>query len=510
MSSTNNVSKFTPKSQGHSGNTVLKVIGLAIVALALVGLIFSSFYSGGGAGGNQLIFGQYGSKKIVYQYDNEFGRAVETGMAQYNANFNQNGNSAPQMNEFIRMMAWRQAFNTSTVNAAIDYNLEASGYLTSSRAIDRAIIEFGPYQTDGQFDERKYRAASATQKASLRENYGTQLGRSIWQNDVLQTQYHSTASQNFLADARNAQRSFEYITIPFSSFPEEQVKAYGEENSKLFVRHQVSRATLENEEDALAFITDYEAKRQDIEAFSTLATERSNDGYKDQGGSMGRVEYFRLTDILSNEDADAVAALPVGNVAGPFETDYGWMVFRTDAQAEAFVMEDRLADVRSYMNSNEVGLIEDTLIAQADQLLASQGTSDFRTTMELAGYEVKETAPFPINYGGDSLLGPGPETGGATELAGTNSSDEFWNAIIPLTSIGDVSRPLVLNSAVALFALSSENTLETPDYWEEMLTYELARSRQADFTALVIDEENPLFKNNFTDTYAKTLPRTEG
>ncbi len=476
MSAKNNTNNaISAKSTTRPKHGILKTFGVIIVALALVGLVFSSIYSGSQGNTGRLKFGRYGDREIVYRYDNAFGQAVEDEMAKYRSSYDQDN----QFFSFVRLIAWQQAFNRMVVNTAMAYQLDSSGYTVSPRAVDRRIVEFGPYRTDGVFDERKYSAASAARKAAVRDQFREQLTLETWARDTLDAQYRSTQQLDFLNDMRSPVRSYDYVTMPFSDFPVEEVVRYGTVNSSLFEQAPVSRITLADEKTAAEVLSLYQERRQELGAFSALAAEYSQDSYKDDGGSMGATDFYRVSELTGKDNADAVFALPEGEVAGPIETEYGWMLFRKDGKTVTPVIENRVDDIRSYMLQNEGGIIEDSMLARAEELRAEAlASEDFQVLMSENGLDVSNSGEFPVNYSGDTLLGGSPENSGDPALSGANQSEEFWEKIAVLNEIGEISQPMVLSGSVAIFSLASSQEAEELSYWEGLVNYEMARENR--------------------------------
>ena len=494
-----NNAKTAPK-QKHG---ILKTFGIIIVALALIGLVFSSIYSGSQGNTGQLKFGRYGNRDIIYRYDNAFGQAVEDEMAKYRSSYDQDN----QFFSFVRLIAWQQAFNTMVVNTAMIYQLDSSGYKVSPRAVDRRIVEFGPYRTDGAFDERKYSAASAARKAAVRDQFREQLTLETWARDVLNAQYRSSGQLEFLNDMRSPVRSYDYITIPFTDFPQEDVVKYGTANSNLFEQAPVSRITVADEKTATEVLALYQERRQELGSFPALAGEYSQDSYKDDGGSMGSTDFYRVSELTGKDNAETVFSLSEGEVAGPFETEYGWMLFRMDGRIVKPVVENRIDDIRSYMLQNEVGIVEDAMLARAEQLRSEAlEAGDFQSVMTENSLDVSNSGEFPINYAGDTLLGGSPENSGDPALSGANQSEGFWERIIPLNTIGDISEPMVLSGSVAVFSLASESKAEDLSYWDDLVDYEMARARQTDFQSAILTGESKLFKNDFSKSYSRVFP----
>jgi len=493
----------TEQSKTSTGNNALKYIGLAVVSLALLGLIFSSVFSGRTRGSNRFIFGSYGGINIEYTYDNTFGQAVEKAMANYNTGVDKNN----QFYTFIRYMAWQEAYNSIVFNTAIAYHLEKSGYKPSSRAVDRRIIDFGRYRTNGEFDEAKYIAASQSAKDADRKLMREQLTLSTWGEDVLNGQFHSRNQLDFMWEMRSEEKSYDYISIPFTEYPEDKILDYGKTNAKLFSKLPLSRITVSNEETAQEVVGKYEEKHQDMMAFSELASEYSQDAYKDDGGSMGASDFYRISELIGSDNTDAVFGLKEGEIAGPFETDYGWIVFKADGTVESTDITGRVNDIRSYMLQNEVGLLEDAMIAEAEKLrVKSIADGSFRETMVKEGFQVQTTAAFPVNFATDSLLGGSPDNSDDPVMNGTASNEDFWTKIIPLSHTGDISQPVVLNGSVALFSLATAVTAEKMDYWPSLVDYEVARSRQTDFQTAVVNPESKLFDDKFSEEYNRLFP----
>jgi len=256
-------------------------------------------------------------------------------------------------------------------------------------------------------------------------------------------------------------------------------------------------------------IGQYGEKGKTPESFALLAKEFSQDSYAERAGSMGETEFYLIDELIGGKHANAVYELEEGEVAGPFESEYGWIVFRADGAASPLNPIERVQDIREYMLENELGIVEDAILEKANELRANaSGADSFLSTMIGEGFEVKKTHAFPINYAADSLLGGSPEDSDDAALNGTASSDEFWKNIVGLTEPGSISQPVVLNNAVGVFALASSNRKERDDSWEEETKSEIVQSRQNDFSTAVLNESE-LFDDQFSSTYDRVFPSQE-
>ncbi len=479
---------------------MLKAFGMAIVAFAVIGLVFSSLMAGFGGPGNsdELTFGRYGDRKISYRYDNAFGQAVAAGMSEYDDTLNDN----QEFMDFIRRMVWQREFSNSVVRAAMAYNLEKSGYVPSSRVVDRQMIKLAAFQTNGVFDSSKYNDASQKFKTSLRERLREVQIYETWYNDTIDSLHRSEAELSFLQDMQATVRTYDYVTLPFSEYPEEDIMEYAQENSQLFRAREMSRITVEEESIALEVVGLFGERRQNIEAFAALVQEYSTDSYKDDEGSMGLTAYHVLQETLPAEDADTVFALDTGEIAGPFETDFGWIILHADEDTQNPDPETLIEDVRDYMLQHEVGIIEESMMDKAGQLREKIiNAESFQAAMEGEDLEVSTTVPFPFNYGGDSLLGDTPDKTDDAALIGTTSSVEFWSGIAKLENVGDLSKPIVLSESVGIFALASIETKEPQENWDIIVDNEFGSAIQQAFQETILDEDSALLTDNFDQTY---------
>lgn len=500
MSSNNTA---TSKSNKSAGGVFFKVIGTTIVGLAVLGLVLVSVIPNNSGGRNNLIFGTYGDKDIQFLPNNEFGQAVDDEMKRYSSNVD---SSNPYF-EIVRLMAWQQAFEGVAVNTAIDYHVEHSGYEVSSRAVDRRVVDFGPWRTNGVFDEDRYLSASTANKTAVREQFDEQIAIEAWAADTLEAKHRSSGQLAFLDDMRRTVRTYRMVSIPFTDFPESEVEIYARANAGLFASLPVSRITVSTEEEANEVISAFEEQKSNLTAFADLAIEKSRDSYAESGGEMGSNPRYRIAELIGNESADVVFATAEGNIAGPFDTDYGWMVFHVDGSEEPADLNAGIQEIRTYMLQNEAGIVEENLITMAEKIRIQAITGDgFNQAVQANGYEVITTGAFPVNYGGDTIIGANPENAGIPELSGSTESERFWKEIISLGSEGDVTEPVVMSAAIALFTLDSETVLDTIDYWELLVDAEASRSSEQDFTSAVLGEDNELFKRSFSDAYYTLFP----
>ncbi|PKL26484.1 MAG: hypothetical protein CVV47_00705 [Spirochaetae bacterium HGW-Spirochaetae-3] len=435
----------------HKGNSFVYIGTVVLLVITVLAFVFvPAMGSMGSDDGNGLTFGSWNGKSISFVQGGYFSTQVQQIKAQYESQgYKDTGD------QFFAYQVWRRAFENTAIHLALlDYAAKA-GIKVSDSYIDLKIIENQAFQDNGTFSKRKYREASNSYKLSLRKEIESATLKGRYVSDAVSF-VPSKAETAFLKSMAQSQRIIEYVAIPFSAYPDEERIAFARANPAAFRRIRLSKVTISSStkeaEQVLAKI------RSGSLSFEDAAKNYSKDSYASKGGDIGSRYVWELKGDLKNAtDLDAVLALPKGEISAVYETISGsWSFYRAEDTATEpdFASADLAKSVSDYLNRNEKGRIEDWAVSVAKGF-ASSAVSDFSGTAAARGYSVKETQPFPLNYGKAldigyfSLLGS-LDTTDLPELKGADTSERFLSAVFGLDA-GQVSEPIVLgdNAIVA-------------------------------------------------------------
>jgi peptidyl-prolyl cis-trans isomerase D len=307
----------------------------------------------------------------------------------------------------------------------------------------------------------------------------------------------------FVKAMAGAERSFTFVSWPFTSFPVEEVRAYGNANAPRFVKIKLSRILVKSGESQAA-----EIRRKILDKTSTfeeLAKTYSKDDYADKGGDMGwRYAYDVEADFESKDVAQKVLALKTGELSDVLKGTFGWLIYRADSESANpdFSSAAALEDVKNYLTRYEKGKIEDYFVARGTQLAQSAATVGFEKAAQQAGLKAIPTEFFPLNLGSVFSFAPVraiPDT--ETPTNAIYSEDFFFRAF----SLGkdQVSAPVVLDDRVLVLKLKAEQKL--PDATAGLLgswvTYISSQSVQVDLGAALMSPDK------LTDSFAATFDR---
>ncbi len=480
----------------------LMYVGL-IVLLVVIVVSFVLAGPGGimgrgtiGSGGN-IVFGAYGGQEISYAQGNYFAQQVQAF-----ANQVQGNNSGSTDNAAQTYQVWYQAFMSTAEHFAILQQADRAGVSISEDAVDKALLSYPGYLDDnGKFSEDKFTAASAADKASTRKITRENLVSQTVVNDLASGVRDGSKETDFIKAMILPERSFNFVSLPFTSFPDEEVRKYGEANKSRFVREKVSRILVKTSE---AQATEIRKKILDkTSSFEELAKTYSKDSYADKGGDMGwRYAYDLEADFNVKADAQKILALKTGELSDVLKGTFGWMIYRCDAEAADADFSNAAiqADVRTYITTYEKGKIEDYFNGRAGELSRRSAEVGFNAAAREMGLKISSTVFFPVNLSSVFSFAPLKATVDAdTPTNAANSEDFFFRAF----TLGkdQVSAPVVLDDQALVLQLKGEQQMadSTASIVSNWVPYVASQSLQYDLYAVLMTPEK--LTNNFDTAF---------
>jgi peptidyl-prolyl cis-trans isomerase D len=459
---------------------------------------------GGGTNSGNIVFGTYDGKEISYYQGSYFAQQRD-----YLANQVKQQYGSEETLSLIQMI-WYQAFLNTAEHVAILDLASKAGVTVTEDAVDKSLLTYSAYlDEEGKFSETRYNAVSAADKAATRKLARENLLSNVVIQDVAAGVKDGAKEIEFIKDMARQERSFSFVTFPFSSFPQEEVQKFGQANKSRFVKVKVSRILVKSKESEAKEI--HKKLVEKTSSFEELAKTYSKDSYADKGGDMGwRYAYDLEADFEAKETAQKVLSLKTGELSDVLKGTFGWMVYRCDAEAVDADFSDAavLTDVRGYITTYEKGKIEDYFNERAGQLSRAAADKGFDKACKEMGLKVVSTEPFPVNLGSVFSFAPlqaDPST--ETPTAAATSEDFFYRAF----TLGkdQVSAPIVLDDQVLVLKLKAEQQLpdSTLGLLGQWLAYVANQSLQTDLSTALMTPDK--LKDNFSATFA-TLGYSSG
>ena len=476
------------------GGTIV-VLVIVVVAFVLVGP--SGPMRAGQGGSGSLVFGSYDGHEITYYPGSYFAQ-------QRDAIANQVKNSGNQDPVALAQSVWYQAFLATAQHVAILATAAKAGLVVTDDAVDKALLSYPGYlDENGKFSEARYNAASSSDKASTRKLMRENLIQSQVLTDIGGGIRQGSKETDFVSSMFKDERSFSFVSWPFTSFPTDEVRKYGEANKSRFQKIKLSRILVKSSESEAQQI-----RRKIVDKTSTfeeLAKTYSKDAFADKGGDMGwRYAYDLESDFEAKDTAQKVLGLKNGEVSDVLKGSFGWMIYRCDSETvdADFSSPTVLDDVRKYLTTYEKGKIEDYFTNQASLLQRKSETEGLDAAARHAGVTVATLQPFPINLSNMFSLAPLralPDS--ATPANAAYSEDFFYRAF----SLGkdQVSAPIILDDQVLVLKLKSEQEMPASSaaIMSSWLAYAAGQSLQSDFGAILMNPDK--LKDDFISVFSR-------
>ncbi len=481
------------------------IYGLSIVILVVIVVTFVLAGPGGpltgggrfGAGGT-VVFGSYEGHDIAFYPGGYFAQQRDR-LASYIRSQNQDQNS-----EAAVQAVWYQAYQQTAMHVAILVLGEKAGLQVSDDAVDQALVSYPGYlDENGKFSEERYHKASGQERAMTRRLYREDLITRQISSDIISGVKTGSKESAFIASMVKPERSIQFVSLPFSAFPPEEVRKYAQANASKFQKIKVSRILVKSSEADAAQIRKKIVDR--TSSFEELAKTYSKDAYADKGGDMGwRYAYDLQADFENKDTAARIFSLKSGEVSDVLKGTFGWLIYRCDGEASTPDFSDPTVqeDVKSYLNKYEKGKIEDYFNERAAQISSRAAAVGFERAAQEARLTVQHTDFFPINLQNVFSFAPFravPES--ATPSNALYNDDFFYRAFT--MGKDQASQPVVLDDQVLVMKLLGERQM--PDTTVSLLgswiDYIAAQSSQIDLTTALMAPGK--LKDNFFEVFAQ-------
>lgn len=426
--------------------TVL-VLVLVIVSFILVPALPNT---GMGTGEENVVFGSYDNVPIAYAPGNYFDRVFRN-ISEMEGFRPESDYSADTETGDKAMRVWQRAFYMTLSHMAILDEMKNAGYAAPETEIDREVAGLPVFQENGRFSVTKFRNYNKNDLLALRR---------ATEEDYIERQYRgafslrvSAGEKDFIGAMSSPERNFLMVSFPRSAYPDSEIAAYAQSNPEHFRMVHLSKITAASEKEVRQILDAVQSGRT---GFEDAARNQSVDASKDQGGDLGvRMAHELYTSIADESRRAEVLGLKSGEISGIVKDPAGWAFYRSEAAPydADFSLPENMEKARSYMSLQAGGVMENWLVARAEEFIARAADLGFEAAAEEVELELKRFGPVSLNYGNVSLFNPLP---GETELQSAVFNENFWR-IAFATPVNVPSSPFTVGSNVIVLAAVEEN-----------------------------------------------------
>jgi len=483
--------------------------GLYVFSLVVLGVIIITFVAGPTIGqfagvGGDVEFGRYRGRPIELEPGGFMAQQREMIAQQMDDQMRR------ENPEFAAFQVWRGAFQQALLHEAILYEAEQSGMTVSDSRLTRELVQHPQFQERGQFSQDRFQNMPAEQRMNIRNLTKESLIREAYVTDILEGFKYSEAEETFFAQLAGPERRFHIARFSFNDYPEQEVRAFAEDNEHRMRRITVSSVTAETEEEALSALGEHV---DDGRSFEEVARTASIDRWADGGGMRDPQFYFGMEqEFLDLDDLDDLFDQDEGDITRVMETTEGYAFFRID-EAPAlpdFDEEPEALDaVRNYIVQFESGRIEEYMLEQAERFRELAVSEGLEEALNLEEWELESvlTDFFPINIGNQQFL-PGVQDEEGRPLDQLAQSERFFETAFRI-NIGTISEPVLLRDSVIVVEPLEER--DPPEDRQEMaqrafpMTYSQFLSQ--DIERRLLDPQ--FVEDNFSQAFAQLRRRPQ-
>lgn len=471
--------------------TIFSSVILAVIVVTFIGAPVVSKI----AGDTTVHFGSYDGVPIERSSGNYFDQLVQDANRQ--AESNAMYKNLPE--EQKRMLVWNEAFQRAAIHVAFKREAELAGIVVSDDFVNQALLGHRAYlDANGKYSATLYHNTSAADQYKYFKDTRDEL---LIRQYVYDQAYSGVVSENqkaFLSAMAYPQRKFSYVTFTDADFPDVQVKDYALKNKNLFRSINVSKITISSSEGDANKVRDEAANG--TKTFEDLAKANSKDAFAQSGGSMNTRYYYELkAEMEKAEDLDKLFAMGKGGLTAVLKKGKEWVFYKVNSAAVDIDQSanSTLTTVRSYMNSNDRGLVEDYLEAQAKAFKAAATPKTFAEAAKKVGKTVQTSGFVALNFG--NYFGFERISSASTDriFQGLANNEDFFKKAFKTPKEG-ITDPVLATSAVLVLKVDDIKEAPAKDDQEvsgEMLARYMNQEKEYALDQAVLD--SPKFKNEF-------------
>ena len=452
--------KPQPQEKGKKKKSILMIFSVALLAIIVITFVGAPLAGRiAQAQKGRIVFGRYKGEDILFIPGNYLSRQSEMIAEQIRAN------NKDQNIQYQAYQVWRTAFERTVLHIAILREAEEAGLHVTEERIDVELTRTGPYTVDGKFNAEAYQSTSVAERTSTRDLFRENLIHQQYLLDVLQDKKESSKELEFIKEMAKEERTFKFVEFTFDDYPEEKIMDFGRENRSLFREVKLSRITINSSKSDAENI--YQQLTNNTGMFEELARTQSKDSFADKGGDMGWRSYFSLEpDFENEEELDLIFSLQQDEISPVIETDFGWVIYRSDNAPRDIDLLDpeALERVTSYIQLYEGGLVEDYLLTEASAFRTDAMESGFESAALNIDKFHSVTDYAPVNYGNNFFFKPlrtiGEDKSALMQRVSYN--EDFFKQGFSLEEDG-ISEPIIVDDTILVVQLLGVRTADEED-----------------------------------------------
>jgi len=348
----------------------------------------------------------------------------------------------------------RKALDSVIQRTLILQYAEKNSIRVSKKTVLAAIIEKGYYATpEKRFDEKRYENTPESDKQRIFRSEEEQLIIGLFINELINSTKITDVEIRSFYRLINSGKKIEYVFLRYDDVPEEKLKAFYDENPKLFERAHVAHILVKGSEEKANEI--YEEVLKNPDQFKDITASKSEDTSKDKGGDLG---WFYRKDMVP-EFSEAAFKLKKDEISPLVKTVFGYHIIKALDPVEEQSYDDAVFRVKKEYVSAHRDEVEKGTAEKSKVILEKtiKDPSSFTDIVAEAGKRTEKTDYISVD--GQYIVNE-EKTSPLFELMNVENLIEM----IYTTKIGSVGGPVKTLDGEIIFKVTEEKKYDQAEF----------------------------------------------
>ncbi|MBQ9630805.1 MAG: hypothetical protein IJR49_04390, partial [Treponema sp.] len=233
--------------------------------------------------------------------------------------------------------------------------------------------------------------------------------------------------------------------------------------------------------------------------------EYSTKSYSDSDGKLNSSYSYELEKIIKDKnDFEVLKSLAKDANSSVIETTTGFSIFHVTEEATKpdFSNESTIRDVYNYLNTYEVGHIEDYYTKQANEFVTRASVDGFENACSQFNIQNNVLSSFPLNYGSASIANSIDTS--IQGLSGCDSNEHFLQTAFSLKQ-DEISSPIVNDKSIIVLQMRSESLNDATE--DVSFANEISAYDSSSVSSSI--KESPKVENNVLQVFIKYFLNNE-
>lgn len=299
----------------------------------------------------------------------------------------QEGENAEMTEEKNRELL-RKALDTAIQRTLILQYAEKEGITVNKEAVLASIIKKGYYASpEKSFDEERYNKTPESDKQNIFESEKEQLIINVFIEEHFGSPGISELELKSFFQFMDYGKKIQYVFLRYDDIPDEALRSFYNENSKLFEKAHAAHILIKNDEKLAEDILKEVASNP--EKFEEIARQSSEDTTKDKGGDLG---WFYRKDMVP-EFSEAAFKLQKGEISPIVKSPFGYHVIKALDNVKVEPFNEALYRIKQEYISEHKDEVEKNVASTSKDILgeASVNPADFNAIIKKQGLKATKT-----------------------------------------------------------------------------------------------------------------------